>query len=116
MTDIYRRKPVLVEAKQFTGWNAAQDMKQWGADIFYVPAGYDHRLRRPNEYDRVGYIQEFAKEMLVLYNSTGEVRVDVFDWVVTDDPNHENFWVVENIQFKDLYEKEEPVSQDGALA
>lgn len=105
-----RKKPVEVEAFQFTGWNTAELLMQWASDIYFVGRGYEHSLRREHEHDRGNHhILEDAPEFLVVKTVDGPLRVDKCDWVIKDS-NGEYSYMAQG-DFDVAFDKiEEPVS------
>lgn len=79
----YSKKPVIVEAEQFTGWGSAVSIMGWADGIYHVPAGYEHDLRHDHEHDHGNgnVYADQAPEFLVHKTAT---RIDLRDWVVRD--------------------------------
>lgn len=77
-------RPQFAEVFQFQGWTNAQQIFRWCKKVFYVGRGYEHELRRENEYDRGNHhILDDAPEFLALETEDeGWVRVDVGEYVV----------------------------------
>jgi hypothetical protein len=84
----YATIPVEVEAVQFQGWDNAAIIHSWSKGALFVPEGYEHALRIPEEYDEQGHLLAAASEFLVLKNASGaqsnngELRVDKGSWIV----------------------------------
>lgn len=77
-------RPQFAEVMKFEGWSNAQEIFDWCGKTFFVARGYEHSLRRDNEFDRGNHhILEDAAPFLVLQTSDeGKVRVDIGEWVV----------------------------------
>jgi hypothetical protein len=71
-----------VEAVQFQGWNNAPRIFKWADGVMFVPRGYDHALRRPNEFESNGQLVVDAPEFLAVKSGDSEFRVDVDSWIV----------------------------------
>lgn len=79
----FMKKPVEIEAYQFTDWASALGIFRWATDVFYVPRGYDHDLRQEGEKDRSrGDTLEDAAPFLVVKTLEGYMRADVRDWII----------------------------------
>lgn len=78
----YRKKPVEVEAFQFLGWRNVEELRRWASGhVFYVPRGYEHRLRYVQEMDGSG-VRDDAPEFLVITTLDSEARADYGDWII----------------------------------
>lgn len=78
-------RPQFAEVMKFEGWSNVREIHDWlKGRIFFVPRGYEHALRRENEFDRSNHhILEDAAPFLVLDSTDqGKVRVDVGEWIV----------------------------------
>ena len=77
-------RPQFAHAMMFEGWSNADEIFQWCRKTFFVPRGYENRLRRENEYDRSNHhILENAAPFLILQaEDEGRVRVDIGEWIV----------------------------------
>ncbi|WPH57941.1 hypothetical protein SEA_RAYTHEFIREFLY_65 [Gordonia phage RayTheFireFly] len=73
--------------------------------VWMVPRGYEHKLRRHNEFDRSnGHILDHAGAFLVVYRSGSDespVRVERGDWFVWDDDDVE---VLADAEFGKAYD------------
>lgn len=84
----YATVPVEVEAAQFQGWDNASVIHSWSNGALFVPEGYEHALRTPEEFNDDGSLLSGASQFLVLKDASGfgtpvgEVRVDLGSWVV----------------------------------
>lgn len=75
----FQQNPVEIEAIQFTGtWSSALEIMHWAENVYFVALGYDHQLRRKEEYDHCnGDILDHAQAFLVVKNGIGDqVRLD----------------------------------------
>jgi hypothetical protein len=78
-------KSTRVDAEQFTGWEGAESIMRWLPGIFYVPQGFEHSLRTPQERNQDGRPSKNAPEYLVFPNPSGpDIRIDVGTWLVVD--------------------------------
>ncbi len=81
----YRKKPVIVEAICFDGsWTSGLTIMNWAPGTYFVGEGYEHPLRRENEYDPGnGHIySDRAKAFLVIKTLEGNMRADQGDWII----------------------------------
>ncbi|QKY80056.1 hypothetical protein SEA_DOGGS_56 [Gordonia phage Doggs] len=73
--------------------------------LWPVPRGYEHKLRRDNEFDRSnGHILDDAAAFLVVYRSDSDespARVEARQWFVWDDDDVE---VMTRKQFDQAYD------------
>lgn len=77
------KKPVEIEAIQFKGWQNAEEICRWAPPAIFVPAGYEHHLRRENEHDRSnGHVLESARPFLIIVTLEGDMRADERDWII----------------------------------
>lgn len=76
--------PQFAEVMRFEGWTNVQAIFEWCGKVFFVGSGYEHALRKENEYGRGNHhIRDDAPAFLALDTSDeGWVRVDVGDWIV----------------------------------
>lgn len=89
--------PKDVEAVQFQGWSNANSIFDWTDGVMFVPRGYEHPLRYPDELDENGRTQPNAPEFLSVKGGGGDFRVDLNSWLVKNGDgqmhiyNHEMF-------------------------
>lgn len=83
---IYLTKPVEVAAIQVLGWYNFEAVWEFAISAMYVPAGYEHALRRDDERDpsNGNFYEDRAEQFVVLGTAGGPVRVDVGDWLVNE--------------------------------
>lgn len=94
--------PEEIDAIQFRDWQSATDIFTFGEGFMYVPQGYEHRLRRPEEFDHSnGALFNGASEFLVFKTEQGEYRVDLGFWVLKKATG--DVLVYHDDQFKQLY-------------
>lgn len=80
----YRKKPVVIEARQFANWSSAIEIMTWATDVYLVPAGAEHPLRRESEHDASnGHVyEENAPAFLVVKTLEGPMRADEEHWII----------------------------------
>ena len=79
----YVKNPIEIEAIQFTDWNSAISILEWADGIYHIGEGYEHALRRPEEFDRSnGHINERAVSFLVVKTLEGNMRADKRDYII----------------------------------
>lgn len=85
---MYRKRPVEVLAKKFDRndpLSSAYELFVWtDGHVFYVPAGADHNLRIPHEYDEHGFVKDDAKPFIVVWTPDGLRRADMGDYIVCE--------------------------------
>jgi len=81
---LYRKKPVVIEAMQFTRWSDAIKIMDWATGIYYVPWKAEHSLWRENEKDLGGNgsLAPYTKGFLVVKTLEGDMRADERDWII----------------------------------
>lgn len=78
------KKPVEVEAMQYSGWGTFAELQQFAPGVYYVPAGAEHSLRRENEADpsNGNFYEDRAPDYLVVPTLEGNMRADRGDWII----------------------------------
>jgi len=72
-----------VDAVQFQGWSNASRIFGWIDGVMYVPKGFDHALRLPEEFDpNTRALHPEAPEFLSVKSGGQEFRVDLNFWLV----------------------------------
>lgn len=100
----FMKKPVEIEAFQFTDWASAIGIFNWASDVFYVPRGYDHSLRKDSEKDRGrGDVLDSAAPFLIVKTLEGRMRADVGDWIIKGVQGE--FYPCKPDIFKETYDK-----------
>lgn len=102
------RKPEYVQAIRFAGWGSAEAICDELPSLFYVPRGYDHKLRRDNEYDRSnGLLLTMVDDFLVYTSSNGDkLRVNTGMWIIQSPESDElEFYTAES--YRQLFDEEE---------
>lgn len=75
--------PQEVQAVQFQGWSNAHRIFSWIDGVMFVPKGYDHQLRLPEEFDpQTKDLHQDAPEFLAVKAGNGVFRVDLGYWLV----------------------------------
>lgn len=102
---VFQKKPERVRAMQFKGWTNAVDIQRFAPGSVFVPRGYEHHLRRENEYDRSnGHVyDDIAPPYLAVLTAGGDRRVDEGDWVVIDSAGAIDVCTAD--KFKAVYEQ-----------
>ena len=78
------KKPVEIECWRFDGYlSTAATIIANGAPALFVPTGYEHHLRRDNEFDAGGngHIRDDAPAYLAIHTLEGWMRADI-GWVI----------------------------------
>lgn len=88
-------------AIQFTGWTQAEGIHKWIPETFFVPEGYEHYLRRKEEFEYSGHVNKHAPPFLV-YTDGGDTRIDQYWWIVEKAPGQYEF--LNQADFKAKYE------------
>jgi hypothetical protein len=102
-TELVQLKVNQRQAMKFKGWMNAQDIHNWIDGVFYVPEGYEHYLRRKDEYDRGnGHILDDAYSYLVLRVGNEPVRIDIGSWIVQLDAK--SYEILSDLEFQQKYE------------
>jgi hypothetical protein len=80
----YRKRPVEVEAIQFTGWPSAEEIQTFAPGTVFVPAGYEHRMRYNHEKDRSNgnVYEDIAPAFLVIHTLEGDHRANIGDFII----------------------------------
>lgn len=99
----FNKIPEEAEAVQFQGWQNAPEIFTWIEGIFFVPQGYEHKMRVTDEYDAVsGTIRNDAPEYLV-FKGDKEYRLDIETWIVRTAKGDLYFYNPE--QFASIYQE-----------
>jgi len=100
-------KPVAVEAMPFGRFGDLYAIAAWCPQVYAVPQGYDHHLRRPTERDTAtSDCLPDAPPFLVLRSTDGTARIDVGGWLMRTADS--KFHAMPHVAFSDAYDPEVP--------
>lgn len=102
----YKRRPLLIEAVVFDGWNSVEEIRNWvpNANVFYVPSGAVHTRRGTEDidWDAAKVTTDTAPEFLLIATPDGEARVDIGYYILKSEEG--DAYVVDPPFFEQTYE------------
>ena len=78
----YRKKPVIIDAWQFNGWEGKSNHETWSDDVpdWIVEAEVIHGMAQPGQVRRV--VTSGNIQTLEIYTAEGIMTAQVADWII----------------------------------